>query len=294
MLLYDRKQLPLDMPLHELLPGFTAATPSATGVDARRFRVTLRMLLAHSSGLPGYGRLFESATGREGILQQCLQQPLTADPGRRAEYSDIGFMLLGYAIEQIAGEPLDSFCEREIFQPLGMRSTGYHPDPAMKLAIPPTEDDRTLRHRILQGEVHDENAWAMGGVSGHAGLFSNALDPLRFAACLLADGLTAAGDRLFAAATVTLFATPAADPAGSSRALGWDTPSSPSSAGTYFSSHSIGHLGFTGTSLWTDLDAGIAAVLLTNRTWPERSNQAIRALRPRFHDTLREELKKNS
>jgi CubicO group peptidase (beta-lactamase class C family) len=143
---------------------------------------------------------------------------------------------------------------------------------------------------VIQGEVHDENASVMGGVAGHAGLFSNAPDVLRFARCILANGTTAAGAPLFSAQTIALFATPAQQPRGTSRALGWDTPSAPSSSGALFSARSIGHLGFTGTSLWIDLDAGIAVTLLTNRTWPDRSNQAIRELRPRFHDALRHEL----
>jgi CubicO group peptidase (beta-lactamase class C family) len=168
--------------------------------------------------------------------------------------------------------------------------TCFCPENARRTSIPPTEDDRSFRHRIVQGEVHDENASVMGGVAGHAGLFSNALDPLRLAACMLANGRTLSGSRLFSAQTVALFAEPSRQPPGTSRALGWDTPSVPSSSGTLFSQRSIGHLGFTGNSLWIDPDASIAVTLLTNRTWPDRSNQAIRELRPRFHDALRREL----
>lgn len=286
MRLYDRGDLALDAPLAEWLPEFAAADAS----DTRRLRVTLRMLLDHSSGLPGYVRLFESANDRLAIVEACLRQPLAADPGTRAEYSDIGFIILGYLIEKIAGERLDSFCQREIFAPLRMSTTRFCPEKLLRASIPPTEDDRSFRHRVIQGEVHDENASVMGGVAGHAGLFSNAADILRFARCILANGLTPSGMQLFSAQTVALFATPAQQPSGTSRALGWDMPSAPSSSGTLFSARSIGHLGFTGTSLWIDLDAGIAVTLLTNRTWPDRSNQAIRELRPRFHDVLRREL----
>jgi CubicO group peptidase (beta-lactamase class C family) len=286
MRLYDRRQLALDAPLAEWLPEFAASDLS----DTRRLRVTLRMLLDHSSGLPGYARLFESANDRLVMIDACLRQPLTADPGTRAEYSDIGFMILGYLVETIAGEQLDRFCQNEIFAPLGMSTTCFCPERALRAGIPPTEDDRSFRHRVIQGEVHDENASVMGGVSGHAGLFSNALDPLRIAACILANGVAASGSQLFSAQTVAQFAEPAAQPPGTSRALGWDTPSVPSSSGKLFSSRSIGHLGFTGTSLWIDLNAGTAVTLLTNRTWPDRSNQAIRELRPRFHDAVRREL----
>ena len=289
MRLYDRGELALDVPLAEWLPEFAASDAS----DTRRSLITPRMLLDHSSGLPGYARLFESANDRLAMIDACLHQPLTADPGTRAEYSDIGFMILGHLIETITGERLDAFCQREIFTPLGMSTTGFCPEKAMRGSIPPTEDDRSFRHRVIQGEVHDENASVMGGVAGHAGLFSNAADTLRFARCILANGVTATGVQLFSAQTVALFATRAQQPPGTSRALGWDTPSTPSASGTLFSAHSIGHLGFTGTSLWIDLDAGIAVSLLTNRTWPDRSNQAIRELRPRFHDALRRELVTN-
>jgi CubicO group peptidase (beta-lactamase class C family) len=286
MLLYDRKKLALDVPVAEWLPEFAAADPS----DVRRSLITPRMLLDHSSGLPGYARLFESTNDRLAMIDACLRQPLTADLGRRAEYSDIGFVILGYLIEKLTSERLDSFCQREIFALLGMSVTGFCPGKALCASIPPTEDDRSFRHRVIQGEVHDENASVMDGVAGHAGLFSNAQDVLRFARCILANGVTVAGAQLFSAQTVALFATAAQQPPGTSRALGWDTPSVPSSSGTLFSARSIGHLGFTGTSLWIDLDAGVAITLLTNRTWPDRSNQGIRELRPRFHDALRREL----
>jgi CubicO group peptidase (beta-lactamase class C family) len=286
MRLCDRGSLALDAPVKDWLPEFD----SGDRADARRSRVTLRMLLDHSSGLPGYVRLFESANDRLQMIDACLRQPLTADPGTREEYSDIGFIILGYLIEKVAGEQLDSFCQREIFAPLGMSTSVFCPKQKTRPSIPPTERDCSFRHRVIQGEVHDENASVMDGVAGHAGLFSNALDPLRLAACILADGVTPAGMQLFMPHTIAQFAEPACQPPGTSRALGWDTPSAPSSSGNFFSPRSIGHLGFTGTSLWIDLDARIAVALLTNRTWPDRSNQAIRALRPRFHDGLRLEL----
>jgi CubicO group peptidase (beta-lactamase class C family) len=150
-----------------------------------------------------------------------------------------------------------------------------------------------LRHRRIQGEVQDENAWLLKGAGGHAGLFSNVPDLLRFADEILRSVSKSEAHlkpgRLFDAATIELFATRQA-PEGSSRALGWDTPSKESSSGHYFSAHSIGHLGFSGCSLWIDLDAGVAGVLLTNRTWPDRSAttaQLIREVRPAFYDAVR-------
>ena len=280
MLLHQAGVLSLDQPLAELLPDF-AQGDSAGG--ARR-KVTLRMLLAHASGLPGYVRLFEGSGGREELLRACLKLPLQALPGSRAEYSDPGFILLGRALEIIAGEDLESFCQREVFAPLAMSSTCFRPPADWRSSIPPTEEDITFRHRVIQGEVQDENCFVLGGVGGHAGLFSNALDPLLYASCLLG------GQRRFASETVQLFTARAELPGGSSRALGWDTPSPPSSSGRCFSRHSAGHLGYAGTSLWIDFERRLAVVLLTNRTWPRRENQAIRAVRPLFHDAVMEAL----
>ena len=291
MLLYDRGNLELDRPVSSILPEF--------GTSGERGRVTLRHLLAHASGLPGYVRLFESESSPDGLMRACLTLPLQHSPGEHSEYSDIGFIVLGRALEVLSGEGLDSFCDREIFRRCGMDHSLFVPPPGMKPAIPPTEDDTTFRHRTIQGEVQDENCFVLGGISGHAGLFGNALDVLRFAAAVLRStgpsAGTSAGKGLFRPETIQLFATRTEMPAGSSRALGWDTPSSsdgsPSSSGSMFSKHSIGHLGYAGTSLWIDLEEQVAIVLLTNRTWPSRENQKIRKLRPVFHDAVRNDLK---
>jgi CubicO group peptidase (beta-lactamase class C family) len=283
--------------------------------------VTLRHLLAHNSGLPGYVEFFRSAATGEALLQACLELPLEAEPGERAVYSDPGFILLGKALEAVTGEALPVWVGREVFLPLGLTATGFidlernlsgmgsHPSDKNKNVarvghpvfldgfncspaearnlIPPTEEDTSFRHGVIQGEVQDENAWVLGGASGHAGLFSNVSDLLRFAREIL---LACSGrGEIFDAATVELFAR-RQGPAGSSRALGWDTPSEPSSSGRYFSVHSIGHLGFSGCSLWIDLEAEVAVALLTNRTWPDRASQLIRRVRPAFHDAIRRAL----
>jgi CubicO group peptidase (beta-lactamase class C family) len=274
MLLYQKGQLSLDQPLVQIFPVFGEGETIA----GARHQVTLRMLLAHSSGLPGYARLFEVALDREALLHACLHLPLEAAPGSRAEYSDPGFILLGRALEIIAGESVEDFCSREVFSPLCMTSTCFRPPAEWRSAIPPTEEDLTFRRRILQGEVQDENCFILGGAGGHAGLFSNALDPLLYAQSLF-------DEQLFTAETIRLFTTRAL-PADSSRALGWDTPSQPSSSGRFFSRHSAGHLGYAGTSLWIDFDRRLAVVLLTNRTWPHRQSQAIRTIRPAFHDAV--------
>ena len=182
------------------------------------------------------------------------------------------------------------FCQRAIFAPLGLATTGFCPSREARSSIPPTEDDRTFRHRVLQGEVQDENCYVLGRASGHAGVFSSVEDLLRFAECILEHGRTADGETLFEPSTVELFATRHETPDGKSRALGWDVPTEGSSSGRFFGPRSIGHLGYSGCSLWIDPDQELAVVLLTNRTWPDRSNNAIRQVRPAFHDAVVEAL----
>jgi serine-type D-Ala-D-Ala carboxypeptidase len=286
MLLEQRTALDLDTPVGELLPGFVVGRSSAE----QAHRVTLRNLLAHNSGLPGYVELFSSTTSPDALLRACMQLPLEAEPGVRAEYSDMGFILLGKALEVLTRESLGTWVDREILQPLGLTATGFNPSSAAQRLIPPTEEDRTLRGRRIQGEVQDEHAWLLRGVAGHAGLFSNVPDLLRFAAEILKARKTdIAGPTMFQKRTVDSFSL-RQGPDGSSHALGWDTPSLQSSAGHHFSSHSIGHLGYSGCSLWIDLDAQVAVVLLTNRTWPDRKSQLIREVRPSFHNAVREAL----
>ncbi|MCI0354988.1 MAG: beta-lactamase family protein [Acidobacteria bacterium] len=279
MILYERGQLDLEAPVAGIIPEFASD-------DARRRTVTLRMLLAHSSGLPAYQRLFEKAPTRDALLRAAFALPLEADPATRAEYSDIGFMVLGEALERIAGVGLDSFCRREVFGPLGMAHTTFRPPAAWKQQIPPTVDDRDFRRRIVQGEVHDENASVLGGVAGHAGVFAPAADVATFAHVMLSGRAP-----VLRPETVALFTRRQTSPAGTSRALGWDTPRSPSQSGQHFSARSFGHLGYTGTSLWIDPERRLSVTLLTNRTWPDRSSQRIKQVRPQFHDAIVEALR---
>jgi serine-type D-Ala-D-Ala carboxypeptidase len=282
MLLYERGLLDLDAPVAAIVPEFVAGKTA----DPRRRSVTLRMLLAHSSGLPAYEKLFLTAHTREELLQAAFSTALTSEPGSRAEYSDVGFIILGIALERLADEGLDSFCRREVFAALGMVNTTFNPPTHLRAAIPPTANDQSFRHRVIQGEVQDENASVLGGVASHAGLFSTAEDLAQFAAALLSSG-----NPIFRPETVSLFTRQESAPAGTSRALGWDTPSAPSQSGKYFSPQSFGHLGYTGTSLWIDPMRQLAIVLLTNRTWPDCSNQAIKQVRPQFHDAVVEALR---
>jgi CubicO group peptidase (beta-lactamase class C family) len=308
MILHDRSRLELDTPLIGTMPEFLI--DSCGEADPRRHAVTFRMLLAHSSGLPAYEKLFLKARTRDELLFAALTTPLSATPGTHAEYSDIGFIVLAAALERIAEESLDVFCQREIFGPLALSDTTFNPPAEIRAKIPPTADEReeakcgadtpvrelpppekqpsvsvcsTFRNRIIQGEVQDENASVSGGVAGHAGLFSTAEDVASFAHAILQ------GRTPFHPGTTSLFTRRDSTP-GTSRALGWDTPSSPSQSGQYFGPNSFGHLGYTGTSLWIDPDRKLSITLLTNRTWPDCANQEIKQIRPRFHDAIVEAL----
>lgn len=282
MILYERGLLDLEAPVSAIVPEFGAD-------DSRRREITFRMLLGHSSGLPAYEKLFLRATSREELLRAAVTKRLTAEPGARAEYSDLGFIVLGLALERLADEGLDGFCQREIFGPLAMSHTTFNPAASMRPTIPPTADARAFRHRVIQGEVQDENASVLGGVAGHAGLFSTAEDLARFAHAALCGG-----HPILRPDTVALFTRRESAPTGTTRALGWDTPSNPSQSGKHFGAHSYGHLGYTGTSLWIDPERKVSVTLLTNRTWPDCQSQSIKNVRPAFHDAVMEALEKQS
>jgi CubicO group peptidase (beta-lactamase class C family) len=283
MILYERGLLDLEAPVIALAPEFGGNSRSR--VDPRRKEVTIHMLLAHSSGLPAYEKLFQQASHKEDLLSLAFATDLTADPRSRAEYSDIGFIILGAVLERIADESLDRFCQREIFGTLGMTHTTFNPPSAWRSSIPPTSRGDNSRDRIIQGEVQDENAFAMGGAAGHAGVFSSATDMAIFANSMLNK------DRpVFRPETLKLFTKRESSPTGTSRALGWDTPSSASQSGKYFSAASFGHLGYTGTSLWIDPERELSIALLTNRTWPDSGSQGIKQIRPMFYDAVVEAL----
>jgi CubicO group peptidase (beta-lactamase class C family) len=278
MILYERGLLDLETPVIGVLP-------EVRGEDPRREQVTFRQFLAHSSGLLAYEKLFLRTKSKDELLHEAFSVALKNDPETHAEYSDVGFILLGVALERIAGEPFDRFCQREIFGPLGMTQTTFNPPAAWKSRTVPTANDRTFRKRIIQGEVQDENASVIGGVAGHAGLFATAGDIAIFANAMLNGG---AG--IVRAQTLALFTKRQSSPPGTSRALGWDTPSGASQSGKYFSQSSFGHLGYTGTSLWIDPERQISITLLTNRTWPDCLNWSIKEVRPKFHDAVMEAL----
>jgi CubicO group peptidase (beta-lactamase class C family) len=278
MLAVSERRIDLDAPVQRYVPAFMGA-----GKDA----VTIRHLLTHSSGLPDHRRLWELASDRAGAMALVNSTPLDTVPGARMVYSDLGAMVLTEALESAYGVSLDRLLASRVFRHLGMMSTLFLPPDSLLPRIAPTERD-PWRGRILRGEVHDENAARLGGVSGHAGLFSDAEDLLSFGEWLL-DGQ--AGERAGAQSPIPIRAAVIHEflrgqdlPPGSSRALGWDTPSPNSSAGTRFSSQSFGHTGFTGTSIWLDPTRGVVLVLLTNRVHPTRENNRHIALRKAVAD----------
>ena len=284
MLLVDEGKLSLDVPVQRYVPEFRG--PGKEGV-------TIRHLLTHSSGLPDWRPLYSESATRAEALALVDTTPLAWSPGDRFVYSDLGAIVLAQVVESITGQPLDQFLASRVFGPLGMSATRFVPPPSWWRTIAPTALDTTFRHRMLRGEVHDANAGRLEGVSGHAGLFSNAGDLSRFAAMLLNGG---AWDsvQLIHAETIAEFTHRQDLPPGSSRALGWDTPDEPrtgsSSAGVRLSQSSFGHTGFTGTSLWMDPERDLFIILLTNRVNQPDGNNKIRRVRSRVADLVVEAL----
>ncbi|MCY3698533.1 MAG: serine hydrolase [Gemmatimonadetes bacterium] len=297
MQLIDRGDLSLDTRIGEHLPEWS---------EGWKRDVTVRHLLTHQGGLPPFLPFWRTLRGEEayrGAIAALEPDYEPGDDGDPTVYSDIGFMTLGFLIEEIAGQPLDYYLHESVFRPLGMTETWFEPPRSLYRRTAPTEVDTVYRHRHVHGEVHDENAHALEGVAGHAGLFSSARDLSKFAAWILAAAregreLAAAArpppgpyTRSFSArldspspATLARFVARAAP--ASSRALGWDTPSGRSSAGDYFGEDAFGHTGFTGTSFWVDPELDLFVVLLTNRVNPTRDNRKHIALRRAVHDAV--------
>jgi beta-N-acetylhexosaminidase len=287
MLLVQQARLDLDRPVENYLPGFAAAAKSDPD-PSWRARITPRMLLLHDSGLPDHREYFKDAKGHDRILADVLGEPLASEPGTKIVYSDLGFILLGEIIQRLTGDTLDAFVKDEIFDAIGMDRSMFNPPRKLREDIAPTEKDTAFRKRLVWGEVHDENAWAMGGVAGHAGLFSTAGDISAFAQMMLNGGIYG-HERILARATIQQF-TAHHTIGNSTRTLGWDVPEEGSSSGHYFSPSSFGHLGFTGTSLWIDPERRMFIILLTNRVNPTRANEKIKQVRPAVHDAVMEGL----
>src|SRR5258706_1465826 len=298
MLLVREKKIRLDDQLTRIIPMFGVLGKSLA---------TFRHLLSHSSGLPAWKPFYEeiikneksgrinfvaSRAAKSFVFEQIHREKSLAAPGSQSLYSDLGFMILGEAVETLTGNTLDRFCQERIFKPMGLRSTGFvdltqlrtHRLQPVEEMIAPTENC-PWRKKILCGEVHDDNAYAMGGVAGHAGLFSSARDIHSFLVRL--DQCLHGKDNFLPQALVEEFLTTVRTPSQSSFALGWDTPTPGQSAsGSLLSPRSVGHLGFTGCSIWRDLGKNCHVVLLTNRIHPSRKNEKIKDFRPQIHDLI--------
>lgn len=271
-MLEEQGKLDLDQRLAWYLPGIR---------DTVKQRITVRQVLTHRGGFEAFAPLYRELRGREQYLRQIDARPLRYAPGRQTVYSDWDLVLVGLLVERLTGEELDRWTAAHVFAPLGMRDTRFRPDPSLRPRIAATELDSARGH--IWGEVHDPNAWALGGVAGHAGLFGSARDLAVFAQMLL-NGGESGGVRILRPETVARWTTPAF--ARSSRALGWDTPSRNSSAGRYFGPRSFGHTGYTGTSIWVDPERGLFVILLTNRVNPTSENQKHVALRRAVADAV--------
>jgi CubicO group peptidase (beta-lactamase class C family) len=275
MICIDRKLFKLDDPVYNFIPEF-----SENGKEA----ITIKNLLLHNSGLPAWKKFYDKNLDADSIIKNIYAIKPEYPAGTKTVYSDLGIIVLGKIIETVTKKKLDQFCNKEIFIPLKMNNTFFNPADSVKYKIPPTEFDKYWRNKLIQGEVHDETSSLLGGVAGHAGLFSTAEDLSNLIQMLLDEGKYN-GKQLIKAETVKLFTK--RNSSLSTRALGWDTKSEiKSSAGSKFSKSSFGHTGFTGTSIWIDPERKLFIVFLTNRVYPSRENKKIINVRPKLHDAV--------
>ncbi len=269
MVLYDEGKVALDAPVSRYLPAFSGAGREA---------VTLEQLLTHRAGLPAGLELWRRFNSAAEAREAVLAAPLRNKPGAVYEYSDLGPMLLSFVVEAVSGQPFDQFVSERIFTPLGMTNTGFRPSLREVSRIAPTEINPP-RGYPLRGEVHDENAFRLGGVAGHAGLFSTAADLSMFAQMLLQGGRF--GDtRIVSDTTVARFTQRTAG----RRALGWDTCAGEGGCGQYLTSRAYGHTGYTGTSLWIDPDHDMFVILLSNRVHAPKARRPATVIMDVRHD----------
>lgn len=281
MKLIKKKYLHLDHEIYQFYPEFKGEWKD---------KVTIKHLLTHSSGLKPYEEYFKNKNikNSDDIIRDIVsKQNLLFEPGSEFKYSDLGMILLMDIAEKITGRTFSELVQSWILNPLNMKNSYFNPPVNILDVIPPTEIDNLYRNKIVKGFVHDENAFLMGGVSGHAGLFSNSYDIAKYAQTMINFGIYN-GSRVFNSYSIKKTTKKQNTPYGSDYALGWDTPSirGNSSAGDFFSKGSYGHLGFTGTSLWVDPNQKIIIILLTNRTYPTRDKLGMHKLRRDFHNEI--------
>jgi beta-glucosidase-like glycosyl hydrolase/CubicO group peptidase (beta-lactamase class C family) len=276
-------RLDLDANVERYLPEWTSGPQPEW-----RHRVTVRYLLTHTSGLPPFKEYWRTSKSKNETLARIFAEPLDYEPGTKEVYSDLGIILMAEIIERLTGQNLDTLAREYIFSPLAMSNTMFNPRKTLWPSIAPTEIDNQYRHRLIQGEVHDENAAAIGGVSGHAGVFSTAPDLTAFCQMLLNGGVYA-HQRILRRATIAEFTEPQ-QLSGGTRTLGWAVPTEGGSSGHFMGPHTFGHTGFTGTSIWIDPDRQLFVVFLTNRVHPTRENQKLAKVRPALHDAVTQSL----
>ncbi len=279
--LHDQRRIALDDAIVNVVPEFA-------GLDQRRSTVTYRHLLTHASGLPAHVN-FRDELGARAIIARVCSTPLSAAPGTQVTYSDLGFMLAGEAVARIAGAPLDEALQELVMGPLELADTCYRPKPALLPRIVCTEQD-DWRKRLLCGDVHDENCWAMGGIAGHAGLFGTAAETARLAEMYRLGGAIGL-ERTLLRPTANAATREQAAGSDERRGLAWAIKASDHhSSGARLSADSFGHTGYTGTSVWVDPQRDLTVVLFTNRVYYSREPGPIRALRAALHDAVVEDL----
>jgi CubicO group peptidase (beta-lactamase class C family) len=295
MLLVQRGLLKIEDPVHKIVPEFG---------NGEKEKVKIFHLLTHSSGFRAWRPLYKEVSPeaekrpdsvgddetRKKIYELVHREPLSYSTATQSLYSDLNFILLGEIVERLTGMRLDQFFDKETSPKFKLAETFYLPwrekisKTRLQGKIVAATEDCPWRKEILMGVVEDENAYALGGVSGHAGLFSTVSDLYRFLEVLLAAD---SGDAsILPPKLVRLFLDRNSEVPKSSWALGWDTPSAPSSSGQFFPSRSFGHLGYSGTSIWADRDKKLVVILLTNRVHPTRKNDKIKKFRPEIHDLI--------
>lgn len=282
MMLIDKGEMNLDDKVIKFLPEFN---------NNGKENITIRNLLVHNSGLSAFKKYYDIYSTDKEVIKDIMNLTPEQAPGSKYVYSDLGMITLQKVMERITGKSMDEYLNENLFKPLGMNSTMYNPPVELKNKCLPTEFDNFYRMRQLQGEVHDERAYMLNGVAGHAGLFSTASDLAKFLQMILQKG-NYNGKQYLKPETVEMFTKKQSEQ--SSRALGWDTKSPEgSSAGKYFSLLSYGHTGYTGTSVWTDPLVNTFVILLTNRVYPTRKNNKLSQVRPLIHDAVYQAVIKN-
>ena len=290
MKLYEEGKINLEDKVSDYLPEF-----ACNGKND----ITIQNLLLHNSGLKAWIPFYKTCTCKADVIKTICELPMEYSTGASFVYSDLNFILLGVIVEKISGKSLDEYCKANIFEPLGMRATGFNPGDDLKQFTVPTEFDSNWRNRQLNGEVHDEAASLIGGVSGNAGLFSNARELFNLVRMLANGGKYynpytrgLKEERMFSESTVNLFLKKFETSSyANTRALGWDTKQAPigqyrSQCGELISENCFGHTGYTGTSIWCDKDRDIIVIFLTNRVYPSRDNNGIKEVRPELHNLI--------